>query len=690
MSRKHKWQDQKIEFACSSLELQAADVESGKPPSFNMVAYNGGELDLGNFPHPTVIDATGVTFHGNGSSPQPILRDHDTSRPIGHGTPTVEAGQLHVSGTISQVTADATEIIAAAKNGFDWQASVGGKMTKPPVFVKAGKSVNVNGREIQGPIYLVSGFRWVETSVVAIGADAERASTSIAATLPKGKTMKNDLKDFVLEAGFDPDDLEESQIEFFQAQYDAKVEASNQAERQLLDQEESKEQAEQQRVDDINHLTAQALAGNPQNVEAVKALCELAINARWDKDKFELELIRGTRATTSTTPNRSKNRQGVSSEIVEASICMTNGLQQVDKHYSDQTLDAVDKNYRNGIGLKQLIYVAAQANGYTGSAGGEVTPEVMRYAFAEQSGIAATSGFSTVSLPNVLSNVANKFVRQGFNSVESAWRSVGAIRSVRDFKQITTNSLVGDYTLEETSATGEISHGKPGEVSYTNQASEHARMIGISRRDIINDDTSALSAVPQKLGRGGALAINTVFWTTFLNNSSFFASGNSNVSTGAGSALTATGSAVNVAEQKFYDQTDPDGSPLGVMPAIMLVPTLLHNTALQVVNSSLITGQGADAAPVANTNVYQGRYQVVTSTYMSNALFTGYSSAAWYLLANPADMPVIETVFLNGRDTPVVESAEASFNTLGIQMRAYGDFGCALQEYRGGVRSAGS
>jgi hypothetical protein len=53
-------------------------------------------------------------------------------------------------------------------------------------------------------------------------------------------------------------------------------------------------------------------------------------------------------------------------------------------------------------------------------------------------------------------------------------------------------------------------------------------------------------------------------------------------------------------------------------------------------------------------------------------------------------MPVIESVFLNGQQTPTVEAADADFDTLGIQMRGYHDFGVAKQEYRGGIRSKGA
>jgi hypothetical protein len=74
---------------------------------------------------------------------------------------------------------------------------------------------------------------------------------------------------------------------------------------------------------------------------------------------------------------------------------------------------------------------------------------------------------------------------------------------------------------------------------------------------------------------------------------------------------------------------------------------------------------------------------------MSNANYTGYSAAAWYMIADPAVLPVIEIVALNGRVEPTVESADAEFNTLGVQMRGYCDIGVELQEYRGGVRADG-
>ena len=89
-------------------------------------------------------------------------------------------------------------------------------------------------------------------------------------------------------------------------------------------------------------------------------------------------------------------------------------------------------------------------------------------------------------------------------------------------------------------------------------------------------------------------------------------------------------------------------------------------------------------------NVFLGKYRPVVSTYLSNTSYSGYSTTAWYLLADPRDLATVEVAFLNGRETPVVESADADFNVLGVQMRGYFDFGVAKTEYRAGLKSKGA
>ncbi|MBA3935845.1 MAG: phage portal protein [Planctomycetes bacterium] len=210
--------------------------------------------------------------------------------------------------------------------------------------------------------------------------------------------------------------------------------------------------------------------------------------------------------------------------------------------------------------------------------------------------------------------------------------------------------------------------------------------FSIDRRDLINDDLGAITLVPRKLGRGAGLKINDVFWTVFLNHAAFFTAANKNLLTGADTALSIDG--LTKAEQAFLEQVDPDGKPLGVMPAIVLAPPSLSAIGTQLFKSLELRETTANAKyPVANP--HQGKFRVEISRYLSNPQYPGNSSKAWYLLADPNDLPAIEVVFLNGQEAPVIETAEADFATLGVQMRGYHDFGVALQEPRAGLKAKG-
>ena len=89
------------------------------------------------------------------------------------------------------------------------------------------------------------------------------------------------------------------------------------------------------------------------------------------------------------------------------------------------------------------------------------------------------------------------------------------------------------------------------------------------------------------------------------------------------------------------------------------------------------------------SNPHQGKFRVEVSRYLSTPLYPGNSQKAWYLLADANDLAVIEVAFLNGQESPVIETADADFNVLGVQMRGYHDFGVALQDPRGGLKSKG-
>src|SRR5581483_11590100 len=191
--------------------------------------------------------------------------------------------------------------------------------------------------------------------------------------------------------------------------------------------------------------------------------------------------------------------------------------------------------------------------------------------------------------------------------------------------------LIGKDQYELVAPGGELKHGTLGNEQYTNKADTYGLVLSIDRRDIINDDLGAITTVPRKLGRGAGLKVNDVFWTMFLNNAAFFTAGNKNFISGATTALGID--SLTLTERTFMEQTDADGKPTGVMPAILLVPPSLAALGSQLFKALELRDNTASVKyPI--TNPHQGKYRVEVSRYLSNPLYAGNSQFAGYLLAD--------------------------------------------------------
>ena len=620
----------------------AADVsaETAAPvlKRFAMSAYTGGAMTLRGWRNPTVIDLAGLAWS---SKPRPILKDHNPSLIVGHtDSVSVVDGVLRVSGVVSGAGSVAREIVEAGFNGFPWQASVGAYATETEQVPK-GRSAVANGRSFEGPVSIVRRSVLGEVSFVALGAD----------------------------------DATEARIA---------AEAAGNAEEHTMSEVENVAQAAAPAAETTSiaaRMRAEAAAESAR-IAAIRKACGTqhtsieakAIGEGWDETRTELEVLRASRPVGGA-PAAHVRSSDATPDVVEAALCKAGRLNGLEDHFDEKTLDAADRRFGRGIGLQDVLLEAAWANGHTGRSIKGDTRGVLQAAF------------SNLTLPGIFSNVANKFLLAGFTAVEGTWREISSSRSVSDFKQITSYRLNGAFAYDEIGPAGELKAGDVSEESFTNQVKTYGKMFSVTRQDIINDDLGALSALPTRIGRGAALKLNQVFWAAFLANSSFYTTARKNYASGASTAFSID--SLTAAEQLFLDQVDTDGQPLAISPAVLLVPTALNAKAAQLMNATEIRDTTASTKyPTANPHA--GKFRTLYSAYLSNSTLTGNSSTAWYLLANSADLPVIEMAFLNGKEVPTVETAEADFSVLGIQMRGYFDFGVALQDWRGGVKMAGA
>jgi phage major head subunit gpT-like protein len=638
-------------------EMRVTPSDAGKAPDgtptlprFSMVAYTGGAMRLEGWKHPVVVDLAGMTIP---SQSRPIRVGHNTDRLVGHTHAIAqEDGRLVASGVLSIPGPDTERVVAGSRNGFPWQASIGARVDQFE-FVKDGQVAAANGREFPGPVVIVRKSTLGEISFVDLGADGN-TSASVAAKAQESATVTTT----ATTAGT-PDPTAGDTVQAVRAAAASEV----------------------KRIAAIRRI----FAGQHAEAEAQ------AIQEGWDETRAELARLRLDRPAAPAVAGTRADDRFPAAQMLEAALALTRPPMQPERHYPADLLQAAEDRYGPGLKIRQVIYFVARANGYTGSPfiDKRTFGDAMYYAWTLPMTVRA-AGTSTLSLPAILSNLANKELLDAYREEDQTWREIAIVRSVSDFKTVTSHRLLDNMEYEEVAPDGEIKHGTVAEETYTRQAKTYGKMFALTREKIIDDDMSALDDIRDRLGAGAARKLNSVFWKTFLNNSSFFTAPRGNFLSGATTALGLDGTGLQEGILAFRKLKSPDKKRIGGTPTILLVPPELQFVAQRLYQSTTVnTGGASTKDSVPNDNIHAGKYRPVVCDWLSDTEFAGHSAKAWYLFRNPGVLAPVAVSFLDGVQTPTVEAADADFNKLGIQFRGYFDFGVDLAEPLAGIKVKG-
>lgn len=620
--------------AVGSCRIVAAKSEEGKPdklPRIEIDAYNGGIMNV-EWWGPVVIDLAGL----KASDTVPILYGHNAysvEAILGQSNSVKNDGKiLAIAGEMMGASKTAGEVRALAQNGFKWQASVGVTPERDS-DVKTGVEVEVNGQKLTGPFTLIEAAKLNEVSIVPLGADGStsaRIAAEQGAVAPNKGVHNMDAKGKPIEGDGQP---------------------TAESIRAAAVTEEARIAKVREVAKDHPEIMAAAIAdgSDPAKVETLVLKAQLAAEkARNERPKGPA--IQGFRG------------KEVSADILAAAVALRAGLKNSEKEFGAETCQkAVDLRLHS---FTDLVRAAMAANGKTLEHSRHETREFLQAAF------------STRDISNVISAVANKFISEGYGTVEQTWRRISAVRPVVDFKANTGVRLVMANLLQALAPDGEIQHGSLSDETRTVTAATKALMLAVTRADIINDDLGVLSDIPRRLGFAAARTFNTDFWAAFeAAVATAFTSDHANATTG---ALTIT--TLAAAEALFLKLTDADGNPMGTEASTLLTGSTAYTPAREIFASTMVTNGTTSRQPQAN--IYANMFTPAMSRYLS--------AAPWYLVANPLSVPLMEVAFLNGREEPFVETADADFNVLGVQMRCYYDYGAAFAEWRAGVYSTGA
>ena len=151
----------------------------------------------------------------------------------------------------------------------------------------------------------------------------------------------------------------------------AKVVEETVAKNETVDDKLALYEAEAERAEAITDMAekwcAENQQRNPEKIQQLRALREAAIEDKKTTVKdFQLTLLRFDRTVGPMilTPRS----EPVTSDVLEAAVCVAGGLENIEKQFSAQTLEMAHKKYKGGIGLHAMIGDCASATGWLPSA----------------------------------------------------------------------------------------------------------------------------------------------------------------------------------------------------------------------------------------------------------------------------------------------------------------------------------
>jgi hypothetical protein len=283
----------------------------------------------------------------------------------------------------------------------------------------------------------------------------------------------------------------------------------------------------------------------------------------------------------------------------------------------------------------------------------------------------------------MLDNTVGKAAMVGHQTAATTFQIWTGMASLGDFRATKAYRISEAGDLIALPQNGEFKFAEQSDEGVTRTLLTYGAKFGLTRQAIINDDLDYVTKKPAAYARAARRGVNTAVYA-FLNNNPaiydsvvlFHAATHGN--------LTASGQApsvasLNVARAAMMRQKDlSNGAALNIAPEFLIAPPDLFATVGQLVRS-IADPDGLNSGVF---NPEQGGLTPVFDAALTN-------TTAWFAAANPNAIDTIEVAYLNGRESPILES-QASWDTLGIEWRIYHDYAVTVLDYRGLYKNTGT
>lgn len=307
--------------------------------------------------------------------------------------------------------------------------------------------------------------------------------------------------------------------------------------------------------------------------------------------------------------------------------------------------------------------------------------EGLKANFGDNMELARQAINSTSTFPAIMANLANKSVMVGFNEAETTYQIWAGKGSNRDFKEAARVALSEAGNLELVPEGGQFQQDFLGEASARTKVATYGKLFSLTRQAIINDDLGLFSKIATKYGSAAKRLVNKMVYAQLTGNVkmqdgvALFDNKHGNVA-GTGEALSVKAIAKAITAMRRQKGITGEAT-LNITPKYLVVPPELEVTAYQIVNSTA----AVDGVNSGVVNPYKGRFVVVADAELTDP-------DAWYLVADASQHDTIEVTYLNGVETPRLETRQG-FDVDGIEYKVAFDCGVSALDFRGVFKNAG-
>jgi ATP-dependent protease ClpP protease subunit len=358
------------------------------------------------------------------------------------------------------------------------------------------------------------------------------------------------------------------------------------------------------------------------------------------------------------------------SEGVTQALCARAGLEKTDM-----------KNPFRGMTLMELGKEDLRRKGVEASGNRlDIAAQIFAHAGA--------ANHNTGDFPNILKDVAHKAMLMGWEEAEETFDRWTRAGSLPDFKENSRVGINGFPSLREVGEGAEYKYVTFGDTGETLKLKTFGELFAITRQALINDDLSAMTRLPQNMGRAARATIGDAVYDILKANTQVIAESGqvlfhsgSHGNTGT-NILSETGLTLAATAMRKQKSPGTEGRTLNLRPAFLIVPAALEFKARQLMASSVKIG-GTNNEP----NVVANLAEVIVDARLDATQTVG--ATQYFLAANPGVIDTIEVGYLDGVQAPFLDQQDG-WGVDGTEFKVRIDFVARALGYRGLYRQTGA